>query len=72
MEEDHGLRRKIIREWMKLSPDKRQTEEHAVAFAKQALQNNQFHRSRRDPDHQFRRSRYQKVLGWLLPRAGRA
>jgi hypothetical protein len=70
--EDHHARRKIIREWMGLAADKRRTEEQAVAFAEKATQQNQFHRSRRDPKHQFRRSSYQKILGWLVPRAGRA
>ena len=72
MEEDHRMRRKIIREWMALSADKRKTEEQATVFAKTASEQNQFHRSRRDPDHQFRRNSYQKVLGWLVPRAGKA
>lgn len=72
MAEDHTMRRKIIREWMALSADKRQTEEQAVIFAKKASEQNQFHRSRRDPDHLFRRNSYQKVLGWLVPRAGKA
>jgi hypothetical protein len=72
MEEEHGLRRKIIREWMALSADKRKTEEQAVAFAEKASQQNQFPRSRRDPEQQFRRSSYEKILGWLVPRAGKA
>ena len=72
MEGDHEVRRKIIREWMALSADKRRTGEQAAAFAKKASQQNQFHRSRRDPDRQFRRDSYQKVLGWLAPRAGKA
>jgi RNase P protein component len=72
MEEDHGMRRKIIREWMTLSADKRKTEEQAVVFAKKASQQNQFPRSRRDPEHLFRRTSYQKVLGWLAPRIGKA
>jgi RNase P protein component len=72
MAEDHKMRRKIIREWMALSADKRKTEEQAVVFAKKASEQNQFHRSRRDPEHQFRRNSYQKVLGWLEPRAGKA
>jgi hypothetical protein len=58
--EEHETRRKIIREWMKLPKDKRRTEEHVAAFAKMAVQQNEFTRSRRDP--------YQKVIGWLLPR----
>jgi len=31
---DHETRRRIIREWMALPKDKRNTEEHVVAFAK--------------------------------------
>ena len=69
--EDHETRRKIIREWMALPKDKRQTEEQVVAFAKMATQQNEFHRSRRDPDRKFRHDPYQKVIGWLLPRAGK-
>ena len=72
MEEDHKTRRKIIREWMALPKERRQTEEQAVAFAKKATQQNEFHHSRRDPEHRFRREPYQKVMGWLLPRAGRS
>jgi hypothetical protein len=63
--EDHETRRKIIREWMALPKDKRDTEEQVVTFAKKAIQQNEFHRSRRDPDHQFRRDPYQKITGWL-------
>lgn len=70
--ENHEARRKIIREWMALATDKRQTEEQAAVFAKKAVQQNDFHRSRRDPGRQFRRSSYEKVLGWLVPRAGKA
>jgi hypothetical protein len=67
--EDHEIRRKIIREWMALPKDKRQTEEQVAAFAKKAVQQNEFHRSRRDPDQKFRRDPFEKVMGWLLPRA---
>jgi hypothetical protein len=70
--EDHDTRRKIIREWMALPKDKRQTEEQVVAFAEKAIQQNQFHRGRRDPNHQFRRDSYEKIMGWLLPRAGKS
>jgi hypothetical protein len=70
--EDHETRRKIIREWMSLPKDKRHTEEQVAGFAKKATQQNQFHRSRRDPDHKFRRDPYQKVMGWILPRAGKS
>ena len=58
--EEHETHRKIIREWMKLPNDKRRTEEQVAAFAKGAVQQNEFQRSHRDP--------YQKVMGWLLPR----
>jgi hypothetical protein len=62
--EEHETRRKIIREWMKLPKDSRRTEEQVAAFAKGAVQQNGFQRSRRDP--------YQKVMGWLLPRLDRS
>ena len=64
--EDHETRRKIIREWMALPKDKRQTEEQVAAFAKNAAH------SRRDPSQKFRRDPYQKLMGWLLPRAGKS
>jgi hypothetical protein len=70
--EDRETRRKIIREWMALPKNKRHTEEQVVAFAKKAIQQNQFHRSRRDPDRKFRRDPYQKVMGWVSPRAGKS
>jgi hypothetical protein len=57
---------------MALPKDKRHTEEQAAAFAKKATQQNQFHRSRRDPDYKFRRDPYQKVMGWVLPRSGKS
>jgi hypothetical protein len=38
--EDHETRRKIIRQWMSLPKDKRQTAEQAAAFAKKALEEN--------------------------------
>ena len=69
--EDHEMRRKIIREWMALPKDKRQTEEQVAAFAKTAAQK-KFHRSRRDPSRKFQRDPYQKLMGWLLPRAGKS
>jgi len=61
---DHETRRKIIREWMALPNAQRQTEEQVAAFAKKAAQQNEFHRSRRNPN--------QKLMGWLLPRAGKS
>jgi hypothetical protein len=62
---DHETRRKIIREWMALPKEKRQTKE-------QVAQQNEFHRSRRDPSQKFRRDPYEKLMGWLLPRAGKS
>ena len=62
--EEHETRRKIIRQWMALPKDKRQTEKQVATLAEKAAQENEFRRSRRDP--------YQKVMGWLLPRAGKS
>jgi hypothetical protein len=70
--ENHRTRRKIIREWMALPNGKRQTEEQVAAFAKKAVQQNEFHRSQRDPHQAFRRDPYEKVMGWLLPRSGKS
>ena len=61
--EDHETRRKVIRQWMSLPKDKRQTAEQAAEFAKKAVEQNELQASRRDP--------YQRVIGWLLPRTGR-
>jgi len=72
MDEDHRTRRKIIREWMELPKDKRETEEQVAAFATKAARLNEFHHSRRDPSRKFRRDPYQKLMGWLLPRAGKS
>jgi hypothetical protein len=63
MMEDHETRRKIIRQWMPLPKDKRQTAEQAATFAKKAVQENELPPDRRDP--------YQRTMGWLLPRVGR-
>ena len=38
MKPEHAARRKIIREWMSLPKDKRQTEEQAKPFAKKAME----------------------------------
>jgi hypothetical protein len=62
--EEHETRRKIIRQWMALPKDKRQTEKQVAAFAEKAAKENEFQHSRRDP--------YQKVMGWLSPRAGKS
>ena len=56
-------RRTIIREWMSLSRDKRQSDQQALAFTKAALQRHQLPRSRRTP--------HAIVMAWLGPRVGR-
>ena len=61
--EDRETRRKIIRQWMLLPKDKRQTRQQAVDFAKKAVEQYELPPSRRDP--------YQRVVGWLLPRTGK-
>jgi hypothetical protein len=63
MRPEHDARRKIIREWMSLAQDKRRTEEQAVAFAKEAIEKHDVHCSG-DP--------HQRIMGWLLPRTGKA
>ena len=62
MKPEHKTRRAIIREWMSIPKDKRQTEEQAAAFAMKVMERVPS-RSRGDP--------YQKVMGWLLPRVGK-
>jgi hypothetical protein len=57
-------RRKIIRQWMALPKDKRETAEQAAAFAQKAAEQNQLQRSRRDT--------FERVMGWLLPRTGKS
>jgi hypothetical protein len=60
MKPEHETRRKIIREWMSLPKDKRQTEEQAKPFAKKAMERLP---SSGDP--------YRQIMRWLLPRIGR-
>jgi hypothetical protein len=62
-EKQREARRKIIRQWATLPKDKRQSMEGISEFARTAAQQNEkaFVRSRRDP--------YEKIMGWLLPRA---
>jgi hypothetical protein len=55
--EDRETRRKIIRQWMSLPKDKRQTVEQAAAFAKKAVEENKLQHSRSDP--------YQRMMSWL-------
>jgi len=62
---EREARRKIIRQWFRLSREKRPSVDEISAFAKTAAQQNAkaFVPSRRSP--------YEKVMGWLLPRAHR-
>ena len=57
MRPEHDARRAIIREWMALPKEKRQTEEHAAAFAKKAVERV---RCSGDP--------CRRIMSWLLPR----
>jgi hypothetical protein len=54
-------RRKIIRQWIRLSRGKPQSIDEIAAFAKSAAQQNAkaFVHGRRNP--------YEKIMGWLLP-----
>jgi hypothetical protein len=57
------IRRAVIREWMALPRDKRQTVEQASSFAEKAARGRVLPRSRRDP--------HQVMMSWLLPRTGK-
>jgi hypothetical protein len=57
------LRRAVIREWMALTREKRQSPQQALAFAKAALQRHSLPRNRRAP--------HEIIMGWLRPRTGR-
>ena len=63
MKKQREARRKIIRQWRRLPKDRRQSMAEISEFARTAAQQNEnaFVRSRRDP--------YEKIMGWLLPRA---
>jgi hypothetical protein len=56
-------RRAIIREWMVLAREKRQSGRQALAFAKAAIDRHSLPRSRRTP--------HDVIMGWLRPRTGR-
>jgi hypothetical protein len=57
------IRRAVIREWMSLAHERRQSTGQAIAFAKDALQRHRLPRSRRTP--------HEIIMAWLLPRTGR-
>jgi hypothetical protein len=60
MKPEHSERRKIIREWMALPKDKRQTEAQVDAFARKSMERIAF---RPDP--------FGQRVSWVLPRAGK-
>jgi hypothetical protein len=62
MKPEHDVRRTIIREWMSLPRDRRQTKEQAAAFALKSLGKHKF-RCSGDP--------HQRILAWLVPRTGK-
>jgi rRNA-processing protein FCF1 len=56
-------RRAVIREWMTLAREKRQSGRQTSAFAKAAAERHSLPRSRRTP--------LEVIMGWLRPRTGR-
>jgi hypothetical protein len=60
MKQEHETRRKIIREWMSLPTDKRQTKAQAELFAKKVVERIP---SSGDP--------YRQIMMWLMPRIGK-
>jgi hypothetical protein len=57
------VRRAVIREWMLLAREKRQSSQQARAFANAAIQQHSLPRGRRTPRD--------VIMGWLRPRTGR-
>jgi hypothetical protein len=60
---DSNVRRVVIREWMLLAREKRQSGEQARAFAQATTRRYKLPRTRRSPEV--------IILGWLRPRTGR-
>jgi len=56
-------RRSVIREWMTLAREKRQSGQQALVFAKAAAERHSLPRSRRTPQD--------VIMKWLRPRIGR-
>ena len=63
MRPEHDARRTVIREWMSLPRERRQTEEQAAAFATQAAEKHKFTCSG---------DRYRRIMAWLLPRTAKS
>jgi hypothetical protein len=63
MRGENEARRAIIREWMSLPREQRQTEAQAAAFGRKAIEK-----------HDFRCTgdRQRKIMVWLMPRIGKA
>jgi hypothetical protein len=64
MRPENRARRAIIREWMSLPHERRQTGEQAAAFALNATEK-----------HGFRCSsgnRQRRIMAWLIPRIGKS
>jgi hypothetical protein len=63
MKPENKARRAIIREWMALPREQRQTTEQAAAFGLKAVEK-----------HKFRYSgdRQRRIAIWLMPRIGKA
>lgn len=59
----HDIRRAVIREWMALPREQRQTEAQTTAFATKAVERHALPRSRRDP--------HTVMMDWLRPRTGK-
>jgi hypothetical protein len=70
--EDHEIRRKIIREWMALPKDKRQTEEQVRHSPKRRPCKTSSIAVGAIRTRNFGRDPFEKVSGWLLPRAGKS
>jgi hypothetical protein len=64
MRPEHDVRRNVIREWMSLPREKRQSQEQAAAFAMSVLRTDAIGRRRDEP--------YRIVMAWLSPRIGKA
>ena len=60
MKPEHQERRKIIREWMALPQEKRQTEAQVEAFARKMMGR-----------IAFKPAPYRQIVSWIQPRAGR-
>lgn len=60
MRPEHDVRKAIIREWMRLPKDQRQSDKQAEAFAAKVMERVA---SVDNPQH--------RVMQWLLPRTGK-